>query len=328
MEYPLISIIMPVYNLEHYVDNSINSVIHQNFQDFELLIIDDGSTDRTGKICDDYQARHNKIKVYHSCNNGVSSARNIGLNHARGRFIMFIDGDDVYTPSALKLLYGDIISGSDIILACAGMSRIKSYEVKEQIFSEKNICYTSKETIPKLLRGEFDVSACGKLFIKEGIGNLRFVEGKVTNEDKYFLFNYLTQNQGVVSLRKDILYGYYSRQGSTCNSAFDKKNLDKLYFSDAIIKEVKDIYPEYIEDAEYHDFVRRLEVIKNIIRSHKLRAELEVYREVKSELFKRYSHRHKDFYNSYRLEYLILSSSDLLYYICVVLFDLKNKIKN
>ena len=100
----MISIIVPVYNTEKYLDQCIQSVLVQTYTNWELLLINDGSTDLSGTICDQYATKDRRIRVFHKENGGVSSARNVGLDNARGKWIMFIDADDWVEPSMLKEL--------------------------------------------------------------------------------------------------------------------------------------------------------------------------------------------------------------------------------
>ena len=100
---PKISIIVPVYNVEQYLRRCIDSILNQSFADFELLLIDDGSKDKSGAICDEYAAKDSRIRVFHKENGGVSSARNIGLENARGEWLSFIDGDDVITEGYFNI---------------------------------------------------------------------------------------------------------------------------------------------------------------------------------------------------------------------------------
>lgn len=108
MNNPLISVIVPVYNVEKYLPRCIDSIIDQTFKNFELLLIDDGSKDKSGEICDEYAKRDNRIKVFHKENGGVSSARNVGLDSAKGEWIIFCDSDDEFYCNAFKS-YNDII---------------------------------------------------------------------------------------------------------------------------------------------------------------------------------------------------------------------------
>src|SRR5690554_5853314 len=96
-----LSIIIPIYNIEDYLPTCINSILNQEFDDYELLLINDGSTDNSGKICDQYALKDNKIRVYHQKNAGVSAARNLGLEKATGEWICFVDGDDELYPNSL-----------------------------------------------------------------------------------------------------------------------------------------------------------------------------------------------------------------------------------
>jgi glycosyltransferase involved in cell wall biosynthesis len=105
MKHPIISIIIPVYNAEKYLQKCVDSVLTQTFSDFELLLIDDGSSDGSGKICDEYAQQDNRIKVFHKKNGGVSSARNLGLDNATGEWITFIDSDDWVADNFLEVFY-------------------------------------------------------------------------------------------------------------------------------------------------------------------------------------------------------------------------------
>ena len=113
---PVVSIIVPVYNTEKFLHRCIDSILTQTYTDFELLLIDDGSKDSSGTICDEYAAKDVRVRVFHKENGGVSSARNMGLDNARGEWITFVDSDDWIDDNYLEALYGAcIVSGSDIV---------------------------------------------------------------------------------------------------------------------------------------------------------------------------------------------------------------------
>ena len=111
----VISIIVPVYNTEQYLRRCIDSVLAQTYQDFELLLIDDGSKDSSGAICDEYAAQDTRVRVFHKANGGVSSARNVGLDHARGEWITFVDSDDEVKPNWLDLFCMQISYGVELV---------------------------------------------------------------------------------------------------------------------------------------------------------------------------------------------------------------------
>lgn len=113
---PVISIIVPVYNAERYINRCIDSILSQTFADFELLLIDDGSTDQSSAICDEYALRDSRVRVFHKENGGVSSARNLGLDHAQGDFVGWVDSDDYIDPDMYRILYNSLqINNADIV---------------------------------------------------------------------------------------------------------------------------------------------------------------------------------------------------------------------
>lgn len=124
MNIPKISVIVPVCNVEQYLPRCIDSILAQTFKNFELLLVDDGSQDSSGEICDEYAERDNRIKVFHKENGGVSSARNVGLDNAKGEWIIFCDSDDEFYCNAFKS-YNDIIQKNDVDIVCCGYSVYK-----------------------------------------------------------------------------------------------------------------------------------------------------------------------------------------------------------
>lgn len=114
----MISIIVPVYNTEKYLDRCIQSILSQTYTDFELLLVDDGSTDSSGAICDKYAEQDSRLRVFHKENGGVSSARNVGLNNAAGEYIIFVDSDDYMKPQMCEILYNTLIREKADIVIC------------------------------------------------------------------------------------------------------------------------------------------------------------------------------------------------------------------
>ena len=107
---PLVSIIVPVYNAEKTLNKCVDSILNQTFQDWELLLIDDGSTDRSGELCDEYANKDSRVRVFHKINEGVSSARNVGLDNAKGQWITFVDADDWIDKNMYQELYNTAVS--------------------------------------------------------------------------------------------------------------------------------------------------------------------------------------------------------------------------
>ena len=116
---PKISVIVPVYNTEQYLHRCIDSILAQTYTDFELLLIDDGSKDNSGKICNEYAAKDSRVRVFHKENGGVSSARNIGLDNAKGGWISFVDSDDWISTEYLENLFNAVDNTVDLVVAYA-----------------------------------------------------------------------------------------------------------------------------------------------------------------------------------------------------------------
>lgn len=200
---PLISVIMPVFNTEAYVGEAVDSVIMQRYPNWELLLVDDGSTDGSALICDRYAKGDSRISVYHIPNSGVSAARNFGIEHARGEFLSFLDSDDLLRPDHLQKLHSHI---GDAEVAMCGMCTFGD-TLREHIhnhFANGMRChrYTLAGFKRDLLRTWFApyvYTACNKLFRRVLIekGGLRFPEGQTNGEDSLFCIRYLNASDHI-----------------------------------------------------------------------------------------------------------------------------------
>lgn len=179
----MISIIVPVYNTERYLSQSIESVISQSFSDWELVLVDDGSTDSSGKVCEKYAAGDNRIKTIHKNNGGLSSARNAGLREATGDYILFLDSDDLLLPEALKNLWevrqqtgGDIICGKYIKFNDGRGIPVIEETIKPDRTEIK--AYTPKEAVREVLyQKTIDNSVAAKLYASFLFNDVKFEEG-------------------------------------------------------------------------------------------------------------------------------------------------------
>lgn len=209
----MISIILPVYNVEKYVNKCLESIVAQTYSDFEVIVIDDGSTDKSGKICDDWAARDSRICVYHEVNSGVSSARNKGLKIAKGEWILFIDSDDWIDSRMLEICMREMIS-SNAEICFFGNKEVREENVNLVIEYER--CNIKKITEEQFLDFQYrifnrDRKACCnrniiklsspcKLYKKELLdkNNITFQEQLVTGEDGVFnLYAYQYAKSGV-----------------------------------------------------------------------------------------------------------------------------------
>lgn len=232
-----ISIIIPVYNAEGTLDRCLHSVLDQDFTSYEIILVDDGSTDASSLICDRYSSTDPRFITLHQPNKGVSAARNAGLNMANGEYIMFLDSDDALLPYALDNMV-DGIGDEDIVVGGYGVfidgvpgkevkpASSKSYKGNDyQLFFQENI----------LRYCEMLDSPWAKLFKRKAVGNIRFDETLSYAEDKLFVFEMLCRSSSVLTIPHAV-YGYYMRAGS----------LGSDISSDAHIIKIRQFLPKYI----------------------------------------------------------------------------------
>lgn len=222
---PKISIIVPVYKVEEYLPRCIDSILDQTFTDFELILIDDGSPDNCGAICDEYAAKDNRIVVIHKENAGVSAARNDGLDISKGKYISFVDSDDVIHPQFYEIMLGTI-DDADLCFCQytkfhdkLGFLNIQS--PKREIYEDNEIFNLPNLTIYMIWN---------KLIKKAVINELRFDVSLKNAEDSLFAFECMTKCKKVVFV-DEIMYGYFIRNnGAVANIDIDgKKNIVEIW---------------------------------------------------------------------------------------------------
>lgn len=190
---PLVSIIVPVYNAEKYLHRCIDSILAQTFTDWELLLIDDGSKDASGRICDEYAAKDERIRVFHKENGGVSSARNLGLDHAEGEWIAFVDSDDWVSKDYLE----ELVKHSDTDLVVADFVIEGEENWNENLPVGKWQSKDLSGIIENSIAWTRFVAPWCKLLKKSLIGQNRFYVELTTQEDALFMFRYLCVVQNI-----------------------------------------------------------------------------------------------------------------------------------
>lgn len=231
----LISIIVPVYNVEKYLRRCIDSILNQTYHNLDVILIDDGSTDESGKICDEYACKDNRIRVIHKPNGGLSSARNIGIDNAKGDYIGFVDSDDWVEPEMFYILKKNLEEYD------ADVSDINAKVVKDEFpfknSKEKITCYEGTD----ILRDYFisDRYACWrKLYTKSAISDVRFPDGKI-NED--IIANYLfLKNAKKIVKSSLVMYHYYNNPLSITGKMFKEKDFDLIDICNLLVCEAKD----------------------------------------------------------------------------------------
>ncbi len=204
---PQISVIVPVYNVEKYLHRCIDSILAQTFTDFELLLIDDGSKDNSGVICDEYAARDSRVRVFHKENGGVSSARNLGLDNAQCEWITFVDSDDWVKKTYLSNLISHVAQENDLIFSYAEIHYLNG-SVKIEKYPTAIV---SDDITSLFLNNDLNwhTSPWSKLFKFSLCKDLRFVENMHIGEDLVFLYSYLLKCRSIfVSNDTDYIYNH------------------------------------------------------------------------------------------------------------------------
>ena len=238
----LISVIVPIYNIDSYLRRCLDSIINQTYKNLEIILIDDGSIDTSGKICDEYAIKDSRIKVVHESNKGVSSARNTGLNLAKGFYISFVDGDDWISPKMYEILYKNAIEyNSDI--SCCGLAQIQKNGEMTTLADNLLKIYSKDELISGFFYDpiikETMYGPCNKIIKKEILNNIRFDERFAIGEDLLFLFECLMQVNSVI-LDNQPLYHYIKRENSATTAAFSEKRIHYINVADILYQYCKE----------------------------------------------------------------------------------------
>lgn len=226
MNRPLVSIIVPIYNVAPYLKKCLDSIAAQTYSNIEILLIDDGSPDQCGAICDIYAARDSRFVVIHQNNNGVSSARNIGIDHAKGEYIMFVDGDDYISPHMCEILLQSVLK-QNADLAICGLYRINSRgEKNEDVPYPQEL--TGKELVMQyFLKGRtIHLSVVWNKLYKASLFNCPFkirFPLHMIEEDEYVSYKILYRANKVIILNKPLYFYIYRENSIMHNTAIDHR---------------------------------------------------------------------------------------------------------
>lgn len=220
----MISVIVPIYKVEKYINRCIESLLNQTFSDFELILVDDGSPDHCGEICDDYGEKDNRVKVIHKENGGLSDARNAGFKAAKGEYVVFVDSDDWVAPAFLESLY-IAIQGNDICECEIVRTSTDSITYLES--NGETVLYSAQDALQMLIldRG-FHQYVWNKMYKKSLIDDIHFEVGK-TNEDEFWTYQVFGRAERIVKI-SNVLYCYYQRDDSIMGKQYNINRLDGL----------------------------------------------------------------------------------------------------
>ena len=260
-----VSIIVPAYNVEKYIYRAIESILRQTYQNIEVIIIDDGSTDRTWNVIKDYSEKYSIIKAYHQANNGVSAARNNGLNQITGDYCIFLDSDDWLEDNAIEYLLNLQMRYPDYMICCdryfAFLNKQGALVREKQRKVDTIKIVSKKESMRNIGTGNFNLqSSCYKLFNTTLISDLRYNTKIYHGEDGLFVFEYLKRTEGIV-FSTEPLWDILERPGSATTSSYNKKWLSAIEAAEIIRHYGKD-NPDISLDLDMY-YIDRIEMVEN-----------------------------------------------------------------
>ena len=260
MNKPIISIIVPVYKVEKYLADCIDSITAQTFEDIEIILVDDGSPDNCGQLCDDYAKTDKRIKVIHKQNGGLSDARNAGIQAASGRYLGFIDSDDYIAPDMFERLYNSIIETDSDISMCRAANFNDGSIAELDKGKGETFIFEGSDIIKALFTGKINNFAWNKLYKKELFDEIRFPYGKIY-EDLFTTYRLCGRSKRLV-LIDERKYAYRIRDNSIMGKARRIIHTDK-----------------FLAFAEIYDFLSNDDTVRDMAVEY-------MYRDLVSDVFK------------------------------------------
>ena len=232
----LISVIVPIYNVEEYLDECIESICNQTYDNLEIIMIDDGSTDRSGNIADKWAKLDKRCNIYHKKNEGISVARNCGIEKAKGKFLIFVDSDDLLEKNMIERLHQEALK-EQVDMVCCGIKRrgaegdyVKEYRVLSRIYTFSEYLYEmySRENGS----GDIDmflplVAAWNKIYKRSLFEDIKYPIGKICEDNA--IIHRIVHKASKIKWINEPLYVYRERQGSLMKSTFSPKRMDDFY---------------------------------------------------------------------------------------------------
>lgn len=252
----LLSIIVPVYNVEKYLRRCLDSILAQTYKNIEVILIDDGSPDNSGEICDEYASRDNRIRTFHIENNGVSSARNFGLKKAKGEYIGFVDSDDYIAPEMYEVLVKNLEEYNAGISICGFSQEDVNGEFHRYWEEDVLKTFNTAEQIEYLLVNKYyRCSIWDRIFKKEVLNNVFFHKDINIYEDMLFDYEAIKNSQKAVYTSTPYYYYCENDSNSAARSPFSDIKMDIIKVCEFIFEDINNTYPELRKTAK-NAFVR------------------------------------------------------------------------
>ena len=313
-----VSIIVPIYNVEKYLEKCLKTILNQTYENLEIILVDDGSTDKSSIICDEYCEKDKRIKVIHKKNEGVSSARNKGIKESTGKYVVFIDSDDYVVNNYIEILYKYMIDNNvDLVISNAIDVNEEGVILK---LKETNDLFMNKEECLKGLLSEdnFYHTCWGNMYRKDLLEKIRFNCEYRMSEDLDFLYRYIKHIRSAYFLSKNMYY-YLKREGSETNSIYSEKWTDELKICNFIISEIVEL------ENDLHKYAKRKYIRLNINQAYKFTLNKNQIKNFKNniKLYKNDIFNSKVFDNKEKLKIILFLKS---YYLFKLASNIKNKI--
>lgn len=256
----LISIVIPVYNVGKYLQTCVESVINQTYTNLQIILVNDGSTDRSGEICEEFKKKDERIIVIHKENGGLSDARNYGLNYVVGNYVTFIDSDDYVSTDYVSFLV-ELLENHNADISICGLCKFIEGETVR--ISDNNIikCFTNIEAIEdNFYQKHIENSACGKLYKVEMFENIRYPIGRIY-EDLATTYRLLGLATKVVWSAQQ-KYFYLQRNDSIMHQKFSLRDMDRITISREILEYTKINYPQIENAANSRFFISNIQTLR------------------------------------------------------------------
>lgn len=261
-----VSVIIPVYGVEQYLNPCVESLIHQTLKDIEIILVDDGSKDRCPEMCDEWAKKDSRIQVIHKKNGGLSDARNVGVKHANSNYVIFVDSDDYVELDMCEILY-NAITTHKADMACSLVNEIKDNEIVGNRDEFKPRLLNSEEALYQLLSGKgITMYACGKIYKKELFNDIEFPKGKVYEDA--FTTPYLIDQSKSTYMMSTRLYNYVRRNDSITLSKYSPRDWHCIEAHQNNLAFIKEKYPTLIEPAKFRYFWSMLYIYDKMIVNH------------------------------------------------------------
>lgn len=272
----LVSIIVPIYNVEKYLEKCVCSILNQDYNNLEVILVNDGSTDKSLEICERLQKKDNRIKIINQKNLGVSAARNNGFYYSKGDYICFIDSDDIIEIDMVSTLV-KLLQENECEVANCNIHIIEKDKTEKNFYTNKNIkIYNSSELKKYFLLGKVSHACWDKMYKREVLEKVNFVLNS-TSEDRYFCWKlYKTINKMVVTSK--VGYHYIRKnENSITSTPLSLKNISRIEEALNVKNDVLLYYPELYDEWEYY-YLKGLDNLASKFIEQKIKKDDKLYK--------------------------------------------------